>query len=134
LIPKLIYNVYSINIMLWFRVWPTWFWTRFASSWSHKFETFKIQRSSQTISCDHEQDVWSFNLINYGSDCSILFLNRKLLLQFSPKSLNHFVSSSSHCVLLSDLFPTVYNMWIFIIREYHHHFRFWSNGTNSGLL
>jgi hypothetical protein len=103
---KLIYNVYSINRMLWYRVWATQFWIRFASSWSHQFETFKIQLSPQIISCDHREGVWSVNLINYGSDCSILFLDQKLFLQFSPKRLNHFTSSSSLCVLLSVLFLT----------------------------
>jgi hypothetical protein len=87
---KLIYNVYSINIMLWYRVWPTQFLTRFASSWSHKFKAYEIQRNPQTISCDHGEGVWSVNLINYGSDCSISFLDRKLPLQFSPKPLNYF--------------------------------------------
>jgi hypothetical protein len=88
---KLIYNVYSINRMLWYRVWPTRFFD-------------------------------PINLINYGSDCSISYLDRKLHLQFSPKPLNYFASSLSHCVLLSVLFPTVYNMWVFVAREHHHHF------------
>jgi hypothetical protein len=116
---KLIYNVYSINKMLRYRVWPTWFLTRFVSSWSHQFKGFEIP---QTISCDHGECVWSVNLINYDSNYSISFLDQKLLLQFSPKPLNHFTCSSSHYVLLSVLFPMVYNTWVFIVREYHHHF------------
>jgi hypothetical protein len=107
---KLIYNIYSINKIFRYRVWATRFWTRFASSLSHKFGAFKIQSNPQIIFCDHEEGVWSVNLINYGSNCSILFLDQKLLLQFSPKLLNHFASSSYPCVLLSVLFPTVYNM------------------------
>jgi hypothetical protein len=121
---ELIYNVYSINKMLRYRVWPTRFLTRFASSWSHQFKPYEIQPSSQTISCDYGEGVWSVNLINYDSDCSISFLNRKLSLQFSPKSLNHFASSLSHCVLLYVLYPTVYNMWVFVARDHRLHFRF----------
>jgi hypothetical protein len=120
---KLIYNVYSINKMLRYRVWPTRFLTWFASSWFHQFEAFKIQPSSQTISCDHREDVWIINLINYGSDWSISFLDRKLPIQFSPKPLNHFVSSSSLCVLLFVIFPTVYNMWVFIAQNHRLHFQ-----------
>jgi hypothetical protein len=92
---ELIYNIYSINRIFRYRVWPTRFLTRFTSSWSHQFKAFEIQPSPQIISCDHGEGVWSVNLINYGSDCSILFLDQKLLLHFSPKSLNHFVSSSN---------------------------------------
>jgi hypothetical protein len=120
---ELIYNVYSINRMLWYRVSPTRFLTRFASSWSHQFKSYEIQPSPQTISCDHGECVCSVNLINYGSDCSISFLDRKLPLQISSKPLNHFTSSLSHCIPLSILFPTVYNMWVFVAREHHHHFR-----------
>jgi hypothetical protein len=123
---KLIYNVYSINRMLWYRVWLTRFLTRFASLWSHQFKTYEIQPKPQTISCDHGEGVWSVNLINYGSDCSILFLDRKLPLQFSPKPLNHFTSSLSHCLLLSVFFSTVYNMWVFAARYHWLHFRFWN--------
>jgi hypothetical protein len=125
---ELIYNVYSINRMLWYRVWPTQFLTRFVSSWSHQFKAYEIQPSPQKISCDHGEGVWSVNLFNYGSDCSILFLDRKFSLQFSPKPLNHFASSLSHCILLTVLFPTVYNMWVFIAREHHHHFRILDSG------
>jgi hypothetical protein len=125
---ELIYNVYSINRILWYRVWPTRFLTRFASSWSHQFKTYEIQPSPQTISCDYGEGVWSVNLINHGSDCSILFLDRKLFLHFSPKLLNHFVSSSSYCVFLFVLFLTVYNMWIFIAWEHYHHFRILDSG------
>jgi hypothetical protein len=121
---KLIYNIYSINRMLWYRVWATQFFTWFASLWSHQFEAFKIQPNTQTISWDHGEGAWIVNLINYGLDCSISFLDRKLLLQFSPKSLNHFVSSLSNCVFFFVLFPMVYNIWVFIVREHHHHFRF----------
>jgi hypothetical protein len=121
---ELIYNVYSINRMLWYRVWPTRFLTRFVSSWSHQFKTYEIQPSPQTIFCDHEEGVWSLNLINYGSDCSISFLDRKFPLLISPKPLNHFASSSSLCVLLFVLFPTIYNMWVFIARDHRLHFRF----------
>jgi hypothetical protein len=53
---------------------------------------------------------------------------------FSPKPLNHFASSLSHCVLLTVLFPTVYNIWIFIAREHHHHFRIFGQWRNSGVL
>jgi hypothetical protein len=120
---ELIYNIYSINRMPRYRVWPTQFLTRFMSSWSHQFETFEIQPSSQIIFWDHGEGVWSINLINHGSNCSISFLDRKFLLQFSPKPLNHFASSSSHCVLLSVLFPTVYNILDFIAHDHHHHFR-----------
>jgi hypothetical protein len=118
---ELFYNVYSINIMLWYRVWPARFLTRFASSWSHQFKAYEIQLSPQSISCDSD-------LINHGSDCSILFLDRKLPFQFSPKPINHFVIFLSHCVLLYVLFPTVYNVRIFVAREYHHHFRILDSG------
>jgi hypothetical protein len=126
-----IYNVYSINRMLWYRVWPTRFLTRFASSWSHQFKAYEIQPSPQTISCDHGEGVWSVNLINYGSDCSISFFDRKISLPFSPKPLNHFASSLSCCVLLSVLFPTVYNMWVFVAWEHHHHFRILDGGSSG---
>jgi hypothetical protein len=89
---KLIYNVYSINRMLSYRVWLTRFFTRFANSWSHQFKAYEIQTSPQTISCDHGEGVLSVNLINHCSDCLILFLDQKLPLQFSPKLLNHFAS------------------------------------------
>jgi hypothetical protein len=52
--------------------------------------------------------------INYGSYCSISFLDRNFFLQLSLKPLNYFMSSSSHCVLLSMLFPTTYSMWVFV--------------------
>jgi hypothetical protein len=130
---KLIYNIYSINRILWYRVWPTRFLTRFASLWSHQFKAYEIQPSPQTISCDHEEGVWSVNLINYDSDCSISFLNWKLPLLFFLKPLNNFTSSLSHCILLSVLFPTVYNMWLFIARDQMLHFRFW-NREKLGLL
>jgi hypothetical protein len=125
---ELIYNIYSINRMLRYRVWPTRFLTRFTSSWSHQFDAFEIQPSSQTVSWDHGQGVWSVNFINHGSDCSILFLDWKILIQFSPKQLNHFASSLSYCVLLFVLFPTIYNMWVFIAQDHYHHFRILSRG------
>jgi hypothetical protein len=127
---KLICNIYSINRMLWYRVRATQFLTRFMSLWSHQFEVFEIQPNSQTISWDHGEGVWSVNLINYGSDCSISFLDRKFPLQFSPKPLHHFMNSLSHYVLLFVLFPTIYNMWIFIARDHHHHFRILGHGES----
>jgi hypothetical protein len=126
---ELIYNVYSINRMLQYRVWLTQFLTRFASSWSHQFKAYEIQPSSQTISCYHGEGVWSVNLINYGLDCSILFLERKFSLEFSSEPLKYFASSLSHCVLLSMLFSTVYNMWVFVAI-----FRFWAVEQAGGTV
>jgi hypothetical protein len=61
----------------------------------------------------------------------MIFLDRKLLLQFSPKSLNHFVSSSSHCVLFLCSFQ-----W-YIICEFSSYentitiFEFWARRSSG---
>jgi hypothetical protein len=127
---ELMYNVYSINRMLWYRVWPTRFLTWFASSWSHQFKAYEIQSSPSNnllwpwrrcLKCQFDQ-LW-LGLLDF------IFWS-EISLQFSPKPLNHFISSLSHCVLLTVLFPTVYNMWVFIARDHRLHFRFWDSGDS----
>jgi hypothetical protein len=60
---ELTYNVYSINKMLWYRVWPTRFLTRFVSSWSHQFKAYEIQPSLKqslvTMEKVFEVSIWS---------------------------------------------------------------------------
>jgi hypothetical protein len=59
---KFIYNVYSINGMLWYRVWPTRFWTQFVSLWSHQFESYKfnqaLKQSLKTMKKMFEVSIW----------------------------------------------------------------------------
>jgi len=107
---KFIYNVCLISRTFWYRVWATQFWIWFASLWSHQSKTFKIQSSPQIATCDYEKCVWNVNLINYDSDYLILFLDWKLLIQFSLKPLDHFVSSLSLYILLFVLFSMIYNI------------------------
>jgi hypothetical protein len=37
-------------------------------------------------------------------------------------------SSNRSTVLFSMLFPTIYNMWVFIMWDHQHHFQFWNSG------
>jgi hypothetical protein len=105
---KLIYNVYSINRMLRYRVWLTQFFTRFANPWSHQFEAFEIQLSSQTISCDHGESVWIANLINYASDCSIfIFLSETFTSVFSQTAQPFREFFVSLCSPLRTLFNDI---------------------------
>jgi hypothetical protein len=118
---ELTYNVYSINRMLWYIVWPTRFLTRFASSWSHQFKVYEIQPSPQTISCDHGEGVW-IGLLDF------IFGSKTSPSVFSQTAQPFCKFFLSHYVLLFVLFPMVYNMWVFVAREHHHYFRILDNG------
>jgi hypothetical protein len=89
-----------------------------------------LKQSFVTMEKVFEVSIWSI----MARIARFHFWIENFSFSFSPKLLNHFVNSLSHCVLLFVLFPMVYNMWVFIAREYHHHFRFWSNGASSGGL
>jgi hypothetical protein len=116
--------------MLQYRVWATRFWIWFVSLWSHQFEAFKIQLSPQIISCDHREWVWSVNLINYGSDYLILFLDQKFFFSFLPN--RSTISWVLYLFVFSSLlsFQRYIPCGFFIAWDHHHHFQFWSSGEN----